>query len=152
LPGWVDLFFSVEGRITRRSFWIAAIVLFAAEGLAGAAANALLDTSAVQDPFAEMVAVVFLYPQFAVAAKRSHDRGRSAWLVGIWLAGGVLLGLLPILTGGAVTPGEDRPLAVFVAVPFVLLSLYLLAELGFHEGTPGPNRYGPVAFGDNVSR
>jgi uncharacterized membrane protein YhaH (DUF805 family) len=34
-------------------------------------------------------------------------------------------------------------LSLLIALPFTVLGLALLFELGFRKGTPGPNQYGP---------
>ena len=41
--------------------------------------------------------------------------------------------------------GADNPsiLSMVVTIPFLVLLLALIIELGFRKGTPGPNRYGP---------
>jgi uncharacterized membrane protein YhaH (DUF805 family) len=43
------------------------------------------------------------------------------------------------------TGTEDEPtmISVLIAVPFTILALFLLVELGFRRGTLGPNQYGP---------
>jgi uncharacterized membrane protein YhaH (DUF805 family) len=33
--------------------------------------------------------------------------------------------------------------SLLIAVPFAILGVALLVELGFRKGTPGPNQYGP---------
>jgi len=43
------------------------------------------------------------------------------------------------------TVGGDTPTILWtvVAIPFLVLLLALIVELGFRRGTPGPNQYGP---------
>jgi uncharacterized membrane protein YhaH (DUF805 family) len=38
---------------------------------------------------------------------------------------------------------EPSMLSLFIAVPFTVLLVALLIELGFRRGTIGPNQYGP---------
>ena len=44
---------------------------------------------------------------------------------------------------------EDQPtiVATLIAVPFTILTLFLLVELGFRKGVDGPNQYGPDPLG-----
>jgi uncharacterized membrane protein YhaH (DUF805 family) len=134
---WVFLFNSFDGRIGRKTFWIALAVLavaelfghFAAEQLEGDRLSAIID-------------LAFTYPEFAVAIKRAHDRNMPIWLLIVFFAAGAVLDLLAVLE---LTGTEDEPnmLALAIALPFTVLGLALLVELGFRKGAPGPNQYGP---------
>jgi uncharacterized membrane protein YhaH (DUF805 family) len=50
-----------------------------------------------------------------------------------------------LLTVLEMTGTEDQPsmLSLAIAVPFTVLGVALLVELGFRRGTIGPNQYGP---------
>jgi uncharacterized membrane protein YhaH (DUF805 family) len=48
------------------------------------------------------------------------------------------------LTG---TDDEPSVLSIVIALPFTVLGLALLVELGFRRGTVGPNQYGPDPLG-----
>ena len=52
------------------------------------------------------------------------------------------LDLLDVL-GVAGTNEEPSALSLIIAVPFTVLGLALLVELGFRKGTTGPNPHGP---------
>jgi uncharacterized membrane protein YhaH (DUF805 family) len=138
---WLYLFNSFEGRIGRRTFWIAILVLAVAETAAHLAAQALQG-----DRLGAIVDLAFTYPEFAVAAKRGHDRNLPFWLLAIFFSAGALLDLFTVL-GLAGTDDLPSPLALMVAVPFTALGLALLVELGFRRGTVGPNQYGPDPLG-----
>ena len=58
------------------------------------------------DRLSAIVDLAFTYPEFAVAAKRGHDRNMPLWLIGAFFAAGVLLDLLTVL-GWAGT--DDEP-------------------------------------------
>lgn len=84
-PGW--LFLSLEGRISRRTFWRYGVLLLL---VLAAVLTLLLGIAGVPADQAEgAVNLLLLWPAVAVAAKRWHDRDRSAW----W----VLLNLLPLV-------------------------------------------------------
>jgi len=138
---WLYLFNSFDGRIGRRTFWIAILVLVVAETAGHLAAQALEG-----DRLGAIVDLAFTYPEFAVAAKRGHDRNLPPWLLAIFFAAGALLDLFTVL-GLAGTDDLPSALALTVAVPFTALGLALLVELGFRRGTVGPNQYGPDPLG-----
>jgi uncharacterized membrane protein YhaH (DUF805 family) len=134
---WRYLLDAFHGRIGRQTFWLALgavlvaniVACYAAQQLGGDKLNAVVD-------------LVFTYPEFAIAVKRGNDRAMPLWPIAIFFAGSVLLDFLAVLdlTG---TDEEPSTLSVAVAVPFTILGLVLLVELGFRKGTPGPNHHGP---------
>jgi uncharacterized membrane protein YhaH (DUF805 family) len=134
---WVYLFNSFDGRISRQTFWIGIAVLLVAEITAHLAAEALQG-----DRLSAIVDLAFIYPEFAVAAKRAHDRDLPIWILIIFFSGGAVLDLLTVvdLTGSTEQPSV---LSLFIAVPFTVLLVALMIELGLRRGTIGPNRYGP---------
>jgi uncharacterized membrane protein YhaH (DUF805 family) len=134
---WVYLLSSFEGRISRKTFWIGIAVLIAAE-LAG-----YLIAQALQgDRLSAIVDLAFVYPEFAIAAKRAHDRDLPIWILIVFFGGGAVLDLLTVLE---LSGGNDQPslMSLMIAVPFTVLLVALLIELGFRRGTIGPNQYGP---------
>ncbi|HEX4237736.1 MAG TPA: DUF805 domain-containing protein [Xanthobacteraceae bacterium] len=140
---WVYLLSSFEGRISRKTFWIGIAVLIAAE-LAG-----YLIAQALQgDRLSAIVDLAFVYPEFAIAAKRAHDRDLPIWILIVFFGGGAVLDLLTVLE---LSGGNDRPslMSLMIAVPFTVLLVALLIELGFRRGTIGLNQYGPDPVGSH---
>jgi uncharacterized membrane protein YhaH (DUF805 family) len=134
---WVYLFSSFEGRISRKTFWIGIAVLIVVELTAYLVAQALQG-----DRLSAIVDLAFIYPEFAIAAKRAHDRDLPIWILIVFFGGEAVLDLLTVLE---LTGGSDQPslLSLFIAVPFTVLLVALSIELGFRRGTIGPNQYGP---------
>jgi len=134
---WAYLLNSFEGRISRKTFWIGMAVLICAEILAHLAAQALQG-----DRLSAIVDLAFTYPEFAIAAKRAHDRDLPIWILIVFFGGGAVLDLFTVLE---LTGSSEQPsvLSLFIAVPFTVLLVALLIELGFRRGTIGPNQYGP---------
>lgn len=134
---WVYLLSSFEGRISRKTFWIGIAVLVVAEFVGYLVAQALQG-----DRLGAIIDLAFTYPEFAVAAKRAHDRDLPIWVLIIFFGGGAALDLFAVLqlTGSANQPSL---LSLVIAVPFTVLLVALLIELGFRRGTIGPNQYGP---------
>jgi uncharacterized membrane protein YhaH (DUF805 family) len=134
---WVYLLTSFEGRIGRKTFWIAIAVLVAAEILAHFVAEALQG-----DRLSAIIDLAFTYPEFAIAAKRANDRDLPIWILIVFFGGGAVLDLLTVL-GLAGNNEEPSVLSLLIAVPFTVMLVALMIELGFRRGTIGPNRYGP---------
>jgi len=134
---WVHLFASFEGRITRQPFWIA-VAIFVVIDIA-------ISLTIPGDRLSAALDLVLTYPQFAVCAKRGHDRNTPIWVVGLFFAISATFDLL--LLAGFVTLDDlkSKPptFAVVFAIPFFVLALALIIDLGFRRGTVGPNRYGP---------
>jgi uncharacterized membrane protein YhaH (DUF805 family) len=134
---WRYLLDAFHGRIGRQTFWIAlgavlaanVVACYVAQQIGGDKLNAVVD-------------LVFTYPEFAIAVKRGNDRNMPLWPIAIFFAGSVLLDFLSVL-GLTGTDEEPSTLSFAIAVPFTILGLGLLVELGFRKGTPGPNRHGP---------
>jgi uncharacterized membrane protein YhaH (DUF805 family) len=138
---WNFLYNSFEGRIGRQAFWIAVAVLSVAELAAHFIAEQIQG-----DRLSAIIDVAFVYPEFALAVKRAHDRNMPVVFLIVFFAASALLDLLTVLemTG---TDDEPSSISVLIAVPFTILALFLLVELGFRRGTPGPNQYGPDPLG-----
>jgi uncharacterized membrane protein YhaH (DUF805 family) len=89
-----------------------------------------------------IVDLAFTYPEFAIAAKRAHDRNLPIWILIVFFGGGAVLDLFTVL-GLTGTREQPSVLSLMIAVPFTVLGLALLIELGFRRGTIGPNQHGP---------
>jgi uncharacterized membrane protein YhaH (DUF805 family) len=148
---WIYFFGNFDGRISRKTFWLATLVLFVVEVLlatiADMTASGLANESA-GDVAGDIVLLVFLYPQFVISVKRGHDRNIATWvIVACYALVAVsdalnLLGLLETRMNLKVLSTAN--VFSFVVITIVgIVSLALLIELGFRRGTPGPNRFGP---------
>jgi uncharacterized membrane protein YhaH (DUF805 family) len=134
---WAYLLNSFDGRIGRKTFWIAMAAVTAAEIL-----GHLLAETIQGDRLSAIVDLAFTYPEFAIAVKRGHDRNMPLWLLIAFFGAGAVLDLFTVLE---MTGTEDEPsmLSLAIALPFTVLGLALLVELGFRRGTQGPNQHGP---------
>jgi uncharacterized membrane protein YhaH (DUF805 family) len=134
---WRYLLDAFHGRIGRQTFWIAlgavlvvnVLACYVAQQIGGDKLNAIVD-------------LVFTYPEFAIAVKRGNDRNLPLWPVALFFGGSVLLDLIGVLDLAG-TAEHPSMLSYAVTVPFTILGLGLLVELGFRKGTSGPNPYGP---------
>ena len=101
---WAYLLNSFDGRIGRKTFWIAFGVVMVAEIFGHFIAEQIQG-----DRLSAIVDLAFTYPEFAIAAKRAHDRNMPLWLIGVFFAAGVLLDLLTVvgLAGTDDEPSTD---------------------------------------------
>jgi uncharacterized membrane protein YhaH (DUF805 family) len=130
---WLDLFTSIDGRISRKPFWIGVAILTAIE---------LIAYAALGDRWSSIVSLIIAYPEFAVLAKRGHDRNVPTWVIVLFFAAALVLNLLVLLD---LAGPLDAPSTLFTAIgiPAFIMFLILLADFGFRRGNVGANRYGP---------
>jgi uncharacterized membrane protein YhaH (DUF805 family) len=132
------LFTSLEGRINRKPYWLAALVLFV---VSLAVQMSVYLAAGVQVML--IVGLLFFWPGFALAVKRAHDRNRPTWLV-IAFFGILLISQLMQISG--LHENEDGdPSRLFQGVSLVFLgfAIYSFIDWGLLKGTAGPNQYGP---------
>lgn len=125
-----DLLFSFEGRTSRAKFWLGLLIQAIGFGIAVGlvlASSALLNHVGPGAVLAFLIVIPVLISNFAVGAKRLHDRDKSGW----WL---LLFFVLPAVLGAI-----DQPIA---EVASALISLCMIVELGCLRGTSGANSYG----------
>jgi uncharacterized membrane protein YhaH (DUF805 family) len=145
-----NLFFSFEGRIGRRDFWLGALILGVADAAVGWLFGVPLWPQDDVDFHVRLIEaavdVVFTYPTIALAVKRLHDRNqptRYAWVLVAAIAAGISASLLGLFDDRTETSLFGWVVAAFV----VVVSLGFLVELGFRRGTVGDNRHGPDPLG-----
>jgi uncharacterized membrane protein YhaH (DUF805 family) len=146
------LYTSFDGRINRKRFWIASLIMMFAAMLLSAV---IFTPIAVMNPGMDgMVALLFslalLYPACALGVKRLHDRGRSGRLMAVFLAPGIMLQIGDFLgLTGTLYIGESGMTYLPNLFGWTLnaavlgVGIWALVELGVLKGTAGPNEYGP---------
>lgn len=141
--------FGFEGRLRRLDWWVLSILLGLACALFSEAVALLARLAHPYELWMSIAtALPFLWPSLALAAKRAHDRDKSARLA-MWLT--VASYVAALAPPGAFTfAGQLFDRGVWIAGVFLVIgvagtlgALYLLVVLGFLDGTPGPNRFGP---------
>ena len=148
---WIRFFANFDGRISRKTFWLASISVLVIEVLIAAAAAATAEEfadEATGDLAMDIVLFAFLYPQFAISVKRGHDRNISTWVIGAWYVALAMSDILRFFGWLRSSPNQNvLSSANLISFAFIMIagiiSLALLIELGFRRGTRGPNRYGP---------
>lgn len=73
---WNNLFFSTDGRIDKKSWWIGMVGLF----IAVIVLTVLTREFFPDDPLTPILpGLLVFYPSICLHAKRFHDRGKSGW-------------------------------------------------------------------------
>ncbi|QCK85540.1 DUF805 domain-containing protein [Phreatobacter aquaticus] len=127
------LLLTVDGRIARQDFWIGFAVLFVAGLLNG------LIIGSISWILASVVSIAMLFPAYCLSIKRSNDRGHPQMYVQGFFAYNFAVQILTLV-------GIIGFLGSFIAMLLGLIALglaiWMLVDLGFLEGTKGPNQYG----------
>jgi uncharacterized membrane protein YhaH (DUF805 family) len=142
------LFFSTAGRISRASWWIGVGALIILNLVLFFVLWTILGPALIANFFGRLiwlcVTALNIYAVYCLSAKRFQDRDRSALnariVAGVWAAKAVLD--LFRITGDLGDPGALDQLFVLAGTG---IALWYFIELGWLEGTPGPNRYGEAA-------
>jgi len=146
---WVQALTGFRGRLRRRDFWIGLILLLIVEiALSFLFVGIMRPTGATELELAALwlALAILVWGSAALIVKRLHDRDKSA----LWYP---LFGLAPALCYqlGVVYSSNISNVLNPAQQGFWLLGallwIWALVELGFMEGTQGPNRYGPDPLG-----
>jgi uncharacterized membrane protein YhaH (DUF805 family) len=144
---WTSLLFSFHGRINRAKYWLA-ILIYVIVGLILGVIGLALGQGVVMQILGGIVELVALVSSLAIATKRLHDRGRSAWwLLMFYLLPSVLAGI-----GAAIELSSGAmALGVIFTVAGLAIGIWAFVELGCLRGTIGPNPYGPDPLGPQAA-
>jgi uncharacterized membrane protein YhaH (DUF805 family) len=130
---WKYLLTSREGRISRKPYWLATIVLIVVSIIVQLILMPILGPLPTF-----IVSLPIFFAAFALSLKRAHDRDRPDWyIIGFYAL--LLVFQLIALTSDPMNPGM---LAGFLGIPVGIWAVVMLIDLGFLRGTQGANRYG----------
>lgn len=145
---WRALYLSDQGRISRKTFWTAQLVLLGLVLMILLPILILWSDEALSTPpalgfriFELVLAALLTWPCHAILAKRLQDRNNSPlwskvyW--GMWLVYYAISVFAPMETRTGITPA-----GWIVGVPLLLLTFVLFVETGFRKGQAHPNDYG----------
>jgi uncharacterized membrane protein YhaH (DUF805 family) len=144
------ILFSFDGRIGRRTYWLALLALIAAVLVLTFAPFLLGNEEWVFLILAltsQFIWLLSLWPLLAVGSKRLHDRNKNGWwLLVYWLLPFVLIcGGLSIILFDDPRTGRSGDFSTGAILIFASLlpALWGIVELGILPGTKGANLYGP---------
>ncbi|MBR0649753.1 DUF805 domain-containing protein [Roseomonas terrae] len=127
----IGQWFSFQGRIRRKTWWLGYVLVSIAISVLGTVLDISFGFISLEDaspadgyayqtqgvgPFSLLALIPLIWGGLAGQVKRWHDRDKSGWFV--------LINFIPLV--GAI---------------------WSFIELGFLRGTPGPNRFGPDPLG-----
>jgi len=145
---WQSLFFTFRGRINRAKFWLASVIFFGLGILLGLI-GIIAGNSMVFEGFDALVNLAMFVSGLAVAAKRLHDRDKSAWwLVLFYFGPAVFIAIAVGITRDAVGAAgmtADVTLLLFklCILGALAIGIWGFVEIGCLRGTAGYNRFGP---------
>lgn len=164
-----DKLFSFQGRLRRRDWWLFVVLLWFASAIVSGVAMAAMGVSLMSllpmgaagagaavsgaaTKVFEVQCVVFLlllWPGAALGVKRLHDRGKTPWLLAVFYVVEIAQQAISFITlqSGGNPMTSPTMLRALVSLMLVVVGIWVLIELGFLEGTMGPNKYGPSPKG-----
>lgn len=134
---WNNLLTSFEGRIHRASYWGATLALAVVAIIVQWLLIQVIGLRA-----SSIIALVFIYPAYAILIKRSNDRDRPQWIVQAFFALVAISNIATALVGPSAMT-ESSSLITIISMLLGLASLYVLVDFGCLRGTEGDNRHGP---------
>lgn len=142
----VDLLFSFNGRICRKSWWLGFVIVL----VASIGGSLVLDPNAFNlDPDVPLQPTLpdtiwqlaLLIPGTAITVKRFNDRDWPFWL---GYAYGVFGAVMTLSIYRGFLGGPELSMAEMAALLLSLaVMLFAIIDNGFMVGTKGENRYGP---------
>jgi len=132
------LFTSLDGRINRKPYWLAALVLFVISMVVQLGVYFAAGIQAMM-----IVGLAFFWPGFALAVKRAHDRNRPTWLVIGFFALVLVTQFMQIAGIHENDPGEPTGAFQVLSIVVAVYAIYAVIDWGFLKGTSGPNQFGP---------
>jgi uncharacterized membrane protein YhaH (DUF805 family) len=161
---WGEVFFGFHGRLSRKTYLFAIILV----NIAGLIFTATLSYLATGNPFAPEVwqaptdkagiwvpvwlaSFAFLaWPFTALDVKRLHDRNRPAWLWYVYYGASAAVTLLPAVGSWGME------ISSVAGAALLIYGIYLFFELVILKGTAGENQFGsdtlpPDYFGGDYS-
>lgn len=158
----IDTLFSAKGRMRRRDCWLYLIALGVVSFLVKLIAHQFLFDRPMSTFIADrdswealqftpvalfMLAVeaLMLWPAICITAKRWHDRNRPGWLAGVIGIGSYVLLIVgkAFSTDGSTGQPINMAISLLANLVGLVIGTWQFIELGFLDGTKGPNQYGP---------
>jgi uncharacterized membrane protein YhaH (DUF805 family) len=140
------LFFTFDGRIGRRTYWIGATLLIVAL-IVAVLPIAIVEAIIVSEgPMSRwgtiaifIVTLLAMVPAYSLTIRRINDLDHPAWTA--WALVG--MSVVDAARSSAGVAYGTNPLTMAFGLLFALAFLWAVVVLGLRRGTIGPNRHGP---------
>lgn len=132
------LFTSLDGRINRKPYWLSALLLLAVSLVSQLVVYGIAGMQIMM-----IFGLIFMWPSFALAVKRAHDRNRPTWLVAIFFCILLIISFMQIAGIHETDAGEQSGAFTAISLVFLVFAIYSFIDWGLLRGTKGPNQYGP---------
>ncbi len=138
---WKTLF-SFRGRINRVDFWISVlwvVALWCATALAR-----FIPSATMRGLSAAILLIGGLVVWFSAVTRRLHDRDKSAWYLFLFFAlpSALQMAFKPHKAGYTTLYLFSGGTGSFIDLLCLVISIWMIVEVGFLPGIAGPNRYG----------
>jgi uncharacterized membrane protein YhaH (DUF805 family) len=134
-------YFSFKGRANRQRYWLTILALVGLAIVCEVPVLVIASMAPMMGLIAVPLIIAFLLAGLALAARRLHDRNKSAWWLLLFQGVPLILGLLRGLSAAAGGGGDD-PVGALLALISLPFTIWAFVELGCLKGTDGPNRFG----------
>lgn len=137
------IFFSLQGRLSRKPFWIGVAILFAVQFVSGF-------VFAMVPAATFLISLVLIYPSLCLYGKRLHDFGQTAWIYGGYLIASFMLGAV---IGGVMGASGAYPEEIMMTTGLLsfVLTVAITLWIGLMASQPRDNKYGPAPDGAGIA-
>jgi uncharacterized membrane protein YhaH (DUF805 family) len=141
---WREYLFSFHGRINRAKWWLFLLLSIVYTFVEFVLCIMLFGFTGIL--LGWLLALLVIWPSFAIGVKRLHDRGKSGWwLLFFYLVPGFLDGF-NMATNPDMMSNEGMmasPMSLLLSLAAFAITIWMIVELGVLRGTVGDNKYGP---------
>jgi uncharacterized membrane protein YhaH (DUF805 family) len=141
-------YISFQGRLNRKPYWLMSLVLVGIGIVAFIVIGMFAAMLTVFWVLGVPLLIAFLWASMSIAARRLHDRNKSAWWLLLYQGLPMLLSLLRSLLELS-GPASTGPANLLGLISFAI-TMWVLVDLGIMKGKPGPNRFGDDPLGPQV--
>ena len=154
----VPLYTTTAGRISRKQWWIGSLILIAVN-IALYLILGLIGLGGLLGWLSLIIYAIYFYPAWCIGLKRRQDRDNDGTdfkiMMGIYailtIAQAFGIGMSPADLGNGMIIMQPAGWMMIVQLVVAAFGIYMLVQLGFLKGTPGPNTYGPDPLGYAVA-